>query len=188
MAMKLKRFSPIAAVLVASGALLVNAADSKAQSSNTYFCGASEDGTPTTFAQTLTGNQMPIIRWEKEWSDEYTPQSRCELVSDNFQQAYENGVLNYLVVGEKNSQSTICASRIYGQVQLDDNQECKNYLFTLRNADDPNEVVNKLETMGSAASSAIVQSEGNSFTFKSEGVTWHPVQINPDLASPIVFD
>ncbi|MCC0179255.1 COP23 domain-containing protein [Waterburya agarophytonicola K14] len=186
--MKLLKFSPIAVVLITSGALLTNATDSKAQSSNTYFCGASEDGTPTTFAQTLTGTQMPIIRWEKEWSDEYTPQSRCELVSENFQQAYENGELSYLVVGEKNSQSTICASRIHRQVQLDDNQECKNYLFTLRNADDPNEVVSQLEKIGSTASTALIQSEGNSATFKSNGVTWYSVQINPDIASPTIFD
>lgn len=186
--MKLKKISPIAVVFIAFGAFLVNATDSKAQNSNTYFCGASEDGTPTTFAQSLTGTQMPIIRWEKEWSEEYTPQSRCEKVSDNFQQAYENGTLNYLIVGEKNSQSTICASKIYGQVQLDDNQECKNYLFTLRNADDPNEVVSQLEKIGSTASTALIQSEGNSSIFKSDGVTWHSVQINPDIASPSIFD
>lgn len=188
MLMKLLKFSPIAWVLVVFGALLANVADSKAQSSNTYFCGASEDGTPTTFGQTLTGTQIPVIRWEKEWNDEYTPQARCELVSNNFQQAYESGDLNYLVVGEKNSQSTICASKIYGQIQLDDNQECKNYLFTLRNADDPNKVVNQLEALGSTASTALIQSEGNSSTFKSGGATWHSVQINPDLASPTIFD
>ena len=186
--MKLKKVQPIAAMVVACGFLVSVSETGKAQSSNTYFCGTSEDGTPTTFAQTLTGTQMPIIRWEKEWSEDYTPQSRCELVSDNFQKAYEEGNLNYLVVGEKNNQSTICASRIYGQVALNDKQECKDYLFTLRNGDDPDRVVSQLEAIGSTASTALIQSKGNSLTFESNGTTWHSVQINPDLASPSIFD
>lgn len=174
--MKLNNTKPIAAVLIAFSTLAAISGTSKAQSSDKYFCGTSEDGVPTTFAQTVTGNQIPIIRWEKEWNEKFTPQARCEIVSENFQTAYEEGNLNYLVVGTKNDQSTICASRIYGEIPLNENKECKYHLFTLRNEDDPNEIVNNLETMGYRSSGALIQ---------SNGFTWHHVQVRPNLSSSL---
>jgi Circadian oscillating protein COP23 len=155
--MQLKLFAKILTVgLIALGAVATISPINQAQTNTyTYFCGTSSDGVPTTYARTVTGRKIAIIRWEKNWGGEYTPKVRCQTVSAKFQQAYEDGFLNYLTSGIKNGQKVVCAVRRYGE-------SCGRDLLTLRPEEDPDEVIRILIAAGSRASGPIVQSEDGS--------------------------
>jgi len=40
---------------------------------DTYFCDISKGGVPTTFARSVTGKRLPLIRWFSTMGSEYTP-------------------------------------------------------------------------------------------------------------------
>jgi hypothetical protein len=121
----------------------------------TYFCGASKDGVPTTFTHSSTGRKIAIIRWEKKWSSEYTPEVRCQEVSSRFQSASEEGVLNYLTAGMIKGRTVLCAARRYGDT-------CSYLLLTLKPGDDASQVIETLRQIGYKATGPLVQSEDGS--------------------------
>ena len=109
-----------------------------AQSSSevSFICREGHDaqtgkGQYTTYAWTPEGKRA-IIRWVKAWhnSGTWTPQTRCETVSKKFQEAYNNGSLQYIANGWQNNQPVICTARQKGG-------ECVTTLMTLRAEDDP---------------------------------------------------
>lgn len=108
-----------------------------------FLCGSWRD-IPMTVAQTPRGN-IPIIYWVSDWvndpSSDLTPQSRCEIVSDNFQQAYDRGELQYITTGVKNGQNIVCVAQ-------EDNGPCVSQLFTLKPGSDPDESVKQLMNIG----------------------------------------
>lgn len=106
-----------------------------------YYCGKSQDGTPTTFARKLPRpGSAAIVRWERDNWQSYTPQERCEKVSPRFQQNYKNKNLGYIVGGTLNKQPVICGVRNHGDI-------CKkeNLLFTLQHRDNVNEYITNLK-------------------------------------------
>lgn len=140
--MKLKAFASIlAAIALAGGSIAIGPQPSAAQS-NRYFCAQSDDGVFTTFAQTPNGDRIPIIRWEREWGGQYTPEVRCRHVSTRFQEAESKGVLKYITSGQMQGYNVICATEALGG-------PCRKMLFTLRTADDPDEVIKELMRVGS---------------------------------------
>ncbi|CCQ55903.1 MAG: COP23 domain-containing protein [Crocosphaera sp.] len=68
----------------------------------------------------------------EDWhnNSEWTPQKRCEEVSSRFQEAYDNGSLQYIGNGWENNQPVICTAREKGD-------DCVTTLMTLRPKDDP---------------------------------------------------
>ena len=120
-----------------------------------YYCGKSQDGTPTTFARKLPRpGSAAIVRWERDNWQSYTPQERCEKVSPRFQQNYENKNLGYIVGGTLNKQPVICGVRNHGDI-------CKkeNLLFTLQHRDNQKEYITHLETQGYGAKGPVKNSE-----------------------------
>ena len=145
-----------AASVVALGGIATFSQSSLAQKGNTvYFCGKSSNNIPTTYARTKTGKRISMISWQKPWSDEHTPEKRCQSVSQRFQKAEEEGVLNYLTSGVVNNHNVICATRQYGG-------PCQRVLFTLRDDDKPNEVLGALFGNAYKASGTLIQSEDGS--------------------------
>lgn len=115
-----------------------------AKAQNTQFvCGAWRD-IPMTVAQTPNRN-VPVIYWVSDWvndpSSDLTPQSRCEIVSDNFQQAYDRGELQYITTGIKNGQNIVCVAQ-------QQNGSCVSQLFTLKPGSDPNKSLRQLMNIG----------------------------------------
>ncbi|GGA07050.1 COP23 domain-containing protein [Okeania sp. KiyG1] len=155
--MKLKSIlSAIAASAVAIGSIATFSQSSFAQRGKTvYFCGKSSTGIPTTYARTASGKRIPIISWQKPWSNEFTPEKRCQIVSQKFQKAEEEGVLNYLTSAVASNSNVICGTRRYGG-------PCNIVLFTLRDEDQPNEVLGALFGTGFKASGPLIQSEDGS--------------------------
>jgi hypothetical protein len=82
----------------------------------------------TTVALTARGT-VPIIRWKTNAFGNYPPQKRCEEVSKRFQEAYDNGSLNYITNGTINQQNVICTA-------LKNKGECHTLLMTLLPEDD----------------------------------------------------
>lgn len=131
-----------------------------------FTCGTSEDPNeqksyPTTLAYFPQANQTAIIRWKKDWGKEWPAKRRCEVVSPKFQQAYEQGLLNYLTWGylsksPQDDTKIICAAKHYGG-------RCDLTLFTLSKEDDPWEVMQNLNyIIQGSASTVINQSTGKS--------------------------
>jgi hypothetical protein len=153
--MKLKLLATILAASAVALILVATTDQPVTAQTTTYFCGQSKDGIPTTYARTATGKKMAIIRWERAWGGQYTPEVRCQKVSAKFQQANEAGVLNYLTAGVQNGQKVVCGVRRYG----DSCDDQKQILLTLRQEEEPDEVIRALIGVSYRASGPIVQSE-----------------------------
>ncbi|MGL5075398.1 MAG: COP23 domain-containing protein, partial [Waterburya sp.] len=69
---------------------------------------------------------------------DFSPEARCEKVSPRFQEAYDNGGINFLTNGTINQQPVICTARESGG-------ECDTLLMTLRPNDNPITVLTQLQ-------------------------------------------
>lgn len=125
-----------------------------------YACVTDSSSTPTTVAQSEKRGDIPIIRWTSDFGSGvgYTPQSRCQEVSANFQKYYEQGVLNYITTGQKNSYDIICVSSKLGGGCLGDASQ--GQLWTLKSGDNASEVIPKVFDVGYMGSSPLNQSDG----------------------------
>lgn len=132
----IKPIAVIAIVLGLSGAIASCQQDENPNSTATqagvessdskYYCGLSSDGTPTTFVKSDRGD-IALVPWESDYFQKfgYTREQRCQAVSTKFQQTHEQGILNYLTIGEINNLPVICASSSLGT-------GCQEALFTLQ--------------------------------------------------------
>ncbi|MCG9889941.1 MAG: COP23 domain-containing protein [Thermosynechococcaceae cyanobacterium MS004] len=100
-----------------------------------FFCGKSKNA-PTTMAQTSRG-PVPVIRWVSTLGEVYTPEVRCQIVSDKFQKFYDDGTLNFLTTGFENQHNVICAAQKEGG-------SCVGVLFTLKPNSDPERTLKRL--------------------------------------------
>lgn len=128
-----------------------------------FFCAPGYDdelkqSIPTTFAGGQENRKTAIVRWRSDWfkRDSGDPNTRCEEVSARFQQAYQLGMLAYLTHGRMSGKPVICATRNYGGA-------CQQLILTLKAEDDPNEVLNQLNSiLQGGASTVLNQSTGDS--------------------------
>jgi hypothetical protein len=139
--------------------------------SNTFFCGQSQ-GEFVTMARTARGN-VPVIRWVSNYfsGSGYTPEKRCEIVSQKFQQFNQDGRLQYLTTGRVNGLPVICAASSYGK-------GCDGVLFTLKAGQNPNQVLQDLMGVRNRASGPIKQLGGGSTSQASNSDA--PTYINMD--------
>lgn len=84
---------------------------------------------PTTFISS-GGDTRPVIRWVKKMGNT-SPQQRCDEVSRRLQQAYNNGSLNLIGLGDANGQPAIFSLRETSSGYVTDTM-----LMTLRHRDD----------------------------------------------------
>ena len=76
-----------------------------------FYCGNNE-GVPSTMTTTKSGKQVPIILWKSGHfsGSGYTPQRRCEIVSERFNTLHQRGQMNHLTTGRMNGLPVICAA------------------------------------------------------------------------------
>lgn len=152
----MKLQSAIALLTASALALSVSACNSSSSTSQkvTFSCGIKK-GIPTTVAQT-SQSEIPLIRWVSDFGSEvgYTPEKRCEEVSQRFQQYYNQGILNFVTTGRENNQNIICVSS-------KDGGACQGLLFTLKPSDNPSLVIGQMFEVSSKASGAIDQSSSS---------------------------
>ncbi|MGK7874268.1 MAG: COP23 domain-containing protein [Xenococcaceae cyanobacterium] len=108
----------------------------RAQTTN-FVCGVSQ-GVPATIAKTLQGD-VPVIRWVSNYfkGSGYDPQTRCEMVSDRFQNYYNTGTLKFLTTGRMNRQNVVCVAEYNGG-------PCAGLLFTLKPGSSPGQTLQRL--------------------------------------------
>ncbi|RCJ32590.1 hypothetical protein A6769_27325 [Nostoc punctiforme NIES-2108] len=126
----------------------------------TFSCGVKND-VPTTVGKTLRG-EISIIRWVSDFGAEvgYTPQKRCEEVSNRFQEYYNQGILNYITTGRQNNYDTLCVSSENGGA-------CDGLLLTLKPGDSASSLIPQLFDVASLGSGPIEQSSSKiSIDFK----------------------
>ncbi len=143
--------SALAVSLITLGAITTSSQSSLAQTGN-YFCDT-DNGTWTTFARNHNNRKIPVIRWVKTLG-EFTPEVRCREVSNRFQKAYSEGILNYLTTGIIKGQSVVCAASQQGG-------PCEQILFTLKSPKDASSVVQHLTGLGYRARGPINQGDGS---------------------------
>lgn len=115
----------------------------------TFFCGLSNDGTPTTFANTRRGTVAVVVWYSTHFSySGYTPERRCQEVSSRFQRLYSTGQLNFLTAGYLNGQPAICAGN--------SNPPCTDakLLFTLKPGSDAAARIQQIFNISVGASNA----------------------------------
>lgn len=105
-----------------------------------FFCDLSEPEVPTTTAIGNDGKAYPIIQWISTFEslEGGTPEERCRVVSQNFQNAHENGSLKYLRGGiASNGLPMICATN-------EQKGACLDTLFSLPFNTNANQTVSQL--------------------------------------------
>jgi len=123
----------------------------KTPQTQTFSCGLSRDGTPTTLAMVPRGN-IPIIRWVSEYFTPfgYDPQTRCKQVSNRLQVYQEQGIANFITTGIQDGLDVICVSSVLGG-------PCTGLLFTLRPGDSASQVIQDLFDVGQYGLNPLLQ-------------------------------
>lgn len=154
--MKIQSFSRLlAATAILSGAAWLHTNPAQANPASSFYCGVDTDGTPTTMVSHPQHGEVPIIRWVSDYFEAsgYDPQTRCELVSQRFQNFKEDGTLQYLTTGRMNRQPVVCVSPTSGG-------ECAGLLFTLKPTGNPNQTLQDLMAVRSGATSIPLNETG----------------------------
>lgn len=132
---------------------------SQAQSIS-FTCAVSTDNIPTTFAQTADGN-VPVFKWKSNYfRPPYTPMQRCAEVTERMNSFSGGGMLEYLTSGRVNNQPVICAG-----TSCDPGGS--NILVTLRPDQNPNQVLQELDSNRAGAGGPSYQLTGGSTTSQS---------------------
>lgn len=110
----------------------------------TFVCTVDTDNVPTTYAQTPDGT-APIFKWTSTFfKPPYTPMQRCQEVSERMNNFSTQGQLDYLTSGQVNHLPVICAGN-----GCDPNGN--NVLITLKPNQNPNQVLQEIESNRSGA-------------------------------------
>lgn len=91
-----------------------------------FYCG-SYSGVPATLTTARSGKTVPIILWKSHnfTSDGWSPERRCQDVSQRFNTLHSQGALQYLSTGRMNGMPVICAAAVKGN-------GCSGLLYTLK--------------------------------------------------------
>ena len=147
------------------GATQMSGASAQSPTKVRFYCGQTFDPNsnaivPTTLvASSAKREPVALIQWKSKLSGKYTPQVRCNMVSDNFQQAWVAKRLNYLTAGvdKKSELGIICGIK-------DRSTACNrsSMLFTLSNGADASETIERMkEIKAGTGSNPVPQSSGD---------------------------
>ncbi|HIK31037.1 MAG TPA: hypothetical protein IGS17_03360 [Oscillatoriales cyanobacterium M59_W2019_021] len=102
-----------------------------------------------TIARTQRGLIVPVIYWNSDYFSDsgYTPETRCQMVSQRFETFRQNGTLNYLTTGKMNNMPVVCVASAVGGGCAEN-----GLLFTLKPSSDPNRVLEDLMAVRNRAS------------------------------------
>ncbi|MDX2229865.1 MAG: COP23 domain-containing protein [Leptolyngbyaceae cyanobacterium bins.349] len=118
-----------------------------------FFCGRGSNGLPTTFVNTPSGN-IPLVRWVSHFFEHsgYSPEVRCQDVSQRFNRFYNQGILNFVTTGIVNNQPVVCvAGRMGGP--------CTGVLFTLKPGQSATRTIQQLFDVRAGAAGPLFESE-----------------------------
>ena len=125
----------------------------KADSSSKFFVER------MTALQVLCRTPVPENRWPSSCGrarvlgSGYDPQTRCQIVSNRFNQLYTQGLLTHLTTGRKNGSNIICGAASKGSGCAPDGM-----LYTLKPGQDPTQTLKNLLAVRTKATSALTES------------------------------
>ena len=120
-----------------------------------YLC-IERNGIPTTIVNTHKGT-IELIAWKSDYfsGSGYTPDYRCQVISNRFQKYSDVKNLRYISTGVMNNQKVICVSEKSG------NCKSNGLLITLQNNDDSEQVMRDLFNLAARKSSGSLTRTGN---------------------------
>ena len=140
----LRAKSSLTALAIASTIISLGSINStQAQSEKGFRCDVSTS-IPTTMYHNAQGGKEPWIKWISGHfsGSNWTPLSRCQVVSKRLEEYRIKGKLKYVTLGMENQQQIICvASR--------DNGPCEGIVYTLKPGQDGVAALNNLFAWGS---------------------------------------
>ncbi|MGJ5628283.1 COP23 domain-containing protein [Nostoc sp. CALU 1950] len=125
-----------------------------------FSCDTTSSELPATKAtNTATGASLSVVRWYSEYftGSGYDPVTRCQQVSARFQQAHNNGSLDYITAGVVNGMPVICAATPGGSCNT------RNLLFTLKRGVNAAETLQRLFDVRDGAGPALYESKGRTY-------------------------
>jgi hypothetical protein len=107
----MKRKLVFASISLVIGTIITDSYGNKAVAAGNFFC-SSYSGAPATMKSTASGKNVPVILWKSNAfaTDGWTPEKRCQEVSQRFSQLHQSGRLRYLTTGRMNGVPVICAA------------------------------------------------------------------------------
>lgn len=127
----------------------------KSEASSKFFCGT-HDGAPSTMSNTSSGKQVAVIMWKSTAfsGGGFEPQTRCQIVSNKFNDLYNRGLLTHLTTGKVNGMNIVCGSSMKGGGCAPDGM-----LYTLKPGQNPTQTLKNLLAVRTKATSALTESE-----------------------------
>jgi hypothetical protein len=120
---------------------------------NTYKC-LTLKGQPTTVVDTARG-RISLIVWQSGFfsSGGWTPERRCQEVSNRLQNYENTRNLRYISTGTLNGYNIICVAEKREATDRENSYRCQNngLILTLENKDDPNQVMRELFNLAARA-------------------------------------
>ena len=119
---------------------------------DSFFCGRDRQGRPATFVST-PGGVLPLVKWVSHYfaRSGYDPETRCQEVSNRFDQFYRQGRLNFVTTGIVNRLPVVCVAGQLGG-------PCTGVLFTLKPNEDASRVIQQLFDVRAGASGPLFES------------------------------
>lgn len=148
----------------------------------TFFCQptfdrASGERIPTTVAWIPERKgHMRFIIWKSEYFTQsgWTPEQRCQKVTQKFQEFYQQGRLKFLSLGKNNGYPIICGL-------TNERETCNgnNQLFTIKSTSNPQEVMARLMDIAEGkAADPIFQNSGGKVYISLDKLFENPNLIN----------
>ncbi|NET37703.1 MAG: hypothetical protein F6K19_37765 [Cyanothece sp. SIO1E1] len=124
--------------------------------SNTFFCGRNDNGAPTLMARSDWGN-IPVISFETDYFSEsgWSSERRCKQISSKVQNFEKRGLLKHLTTETVNGEQVVCISKQMRR-HLNLPPGDVGLLMTLRQDDNPYEVIDALSQTSSLSSGGLV--------------------------------
>ena len=107
-----------------------------------------------------------IIAWESDSfpNTGWTPRKRCELISQKFQEFYNQDRLRHMTHGRINGSGVICAPKFGGTCNTE------NQLFTVKPGSDPEKVLDELIEIAKGQSAPVWQTADNNQRYLNFGL------------------
>ena len=124
------RFSLITIMVFAQ--LIFSAKENRAQNIAPKYECVMRNGVPVTLVTTERG-VIELIKWKSTFfsNSSWTPERRCQAVTERFQVHSDSGTLRYITYGESNAQTVICVSDKNNQ--REQTYQCKQDGITVAN-------------------------------------------------------
>jgi hypothetical protein len=134
-----------------------------------FYCGQDASGSPATFVERSNHSKPPvtIIRWTSNYFTDagYRPWTRCQMVSNKFQAAYNRNPNFLFTYRYLNREPVICAADVRGG-------RCTSMLYTVkRGVQDPILTMLRLEKVRVGAAGALNESTGGTVAVAAESTT-----------------